>query len=223
MKNTIIKLSGIALLTLSLFISSCSNSNKTDNATTGDEVVVDSANGNELAINTETSKVGFTGYGVGKNHPGVFKISSGKVIIDNGKLTGGNFTININSLVLEQPEEMFQTKLKPHLLSADFLDATKYPDAKFEITLIKPYTASGKDTAVVSGANYSISGNLTLKGVTKNITFPANIEVADNSFKALANFNIDRTLWGIRYGNDKSLKDKFISESVNIRLDIVSK
>jgi hypothetical protein len=44
--------------------------------------------------------------------------------------------------------------------------------------------------------------------------------VAGNSLKALANFDINRTLWGIRYGNDKSLGDKFISETVNVQLNL---
>jgi polyisoprenoid-binding protein YceI len=72
----------------------------------------------------------------------------------------------------------------------------------------------------VAGANYTVSGNLTMKDSTKNITFPAKITVADNSLTALANFNVDRTQWGIRYGNDKSLGDKFISETVNIQLNL---
>ena len=174
-------------------------------------------------MDTVNSKVSFIGYGVGKNHPGYFSLSSGKVKLADGKLTGGDFVININSLVLDQKEEMFQTKLLGHLLSPDFFEASKYPDAKFEVTSVEPYTPNESDTSVVAGANYKVSGNLTLKGITKNITFPAKIETSENSFSALANFTIDRTLWGIKYGNDKSLKDKFISEVVTISLDIKSK
>ena len=54
----------------------------------------------------------------------------------------------------------------------------------------------------------------------KNITFPARIDLDDNSLKAEANFDIDRTQWQINYGNDKTLGDKFISEKVNIELDL---
>ena len=85
------------------------------------------------------------------------------------------------------------------------------------------YTGKEGDSSVVAGANYTVSGNLTLKDSTKNISFPANLTMADNKLSAKANFNIDRTQWGIVYGNDKSLKDKFISETVNIKVDISSK
>ncbi len=73
---------------------------------------------------------------------------------------------------------------------------------------------------MVAGANFSVSGNLTLKETTKNITFPAKVDLDGNKLKAKGNFNIDRTQWKMNYGNDKTLGDKFISETVNIELDL---
>jgi len=223
MKTLIIKSSQVALIGIVLLIASCSNPSKTDKAETKEEESVEAATGKEILINTETSVVRFTGYGVGKNHPGFFKIQDGKVMVENDKLTGGSFTISAKSLSVDQTETMFQTKLKTHLMSADFLDIEKYPSALFEITSVEPYTSEGTDTSVISGANYKVSGNLKLKDITKNVTFPAKIDINGNSFSALANFSIDRTLWGVNYGNDKSLKDNFISESVAIKLEINGK
>ena len=223
MKTTLKLVTASALLFTFLFITSCSNTPKGDEAKVADEQGVDSAGGQSLTVDTIHSKVSFIGYGVGKNHPGYFSLLSGTARMADGKLTGGSFVININSLVLDQKEEMFQTKLLGHLLSPDFFEASKYPAAKFEVTSLESYMPNEKDTSVVAGANYKVSGNLTLKDITKNITFPAKIETGENSFSALANFTIDRTLWGIKYGNDKSLKDKFISEVVTISLDIKSK
>lgn len=223
MKNNLKVFAALALLAGSLFIASCSNSPKGDEAEVTDEQTVDSTIGSDVSIDTEASKIGFIGNGVGKNHPGSFKLSSGQLTVDNGTITGGTFTIDAKSLVLDQKEEMFQAKLLPHMLSPDFFDVEKYPTAKFEITSVEPYTATDKDSSVIAGANYKVSGNLTLKDVTKNIAFPAKIETVNNTYSAVAKFNIDRTLWGLKYGNDKSLKDKFISEVVNISLDIKSK
>jgi polyisoprenoid-binding protein YceI len=71
-------------------------------------------------------------------------------------------------------------------------------------------------------ATHTITGNLTLKGTTKSITFPAKVAVNDNVVTADANFNIDRTQWGLVYGNDQSLGDKFIRPTVNIQLHLVA-
>lgn len=223
MKITFKSTIALAALATVLFLSSCSNSPKGDEAVVTDEQKVDSTAGKELAINTEVSKVAFTGNGVGKNHPGVFTINEGKLIVSDGKLTGGSFDINIISMSIDQSEEVFQTKLKGHLLSADFFDAEKYPSSKFEITNVAPYTATAGDSSIVAGANYMVSGNLTLKDSTKNVSFPAKIDMENNILSAQANFDIDRTQWGMSYGNDKSLKDKFISPTVNISLNIKSK
>lgn len=223
MKINIKSLAGMALIVGSLFLASCSNTPKGDEAKITDEQVVDSTLGNEVLINIETSKVGFVGNGVGKNHPGFFKVSSGNLTAAEGKVNGGTVVIDIKSLVLDQKEEMFQAKLLPHLLSADFFDAEIFPAAKFEITSVEPYTATSTDSSVTAGANYKVSGNLTLKDATKNVSFPAKIENSNGIYTVVGSFNIDRTLWGIKYANDKSLKDKFISEVVNISLDIKSK
>ena len=68
-----------------------------------------------------------------------------------------------------------------------------------------------------------IRGNLKLKDVTKNISFPARVDLDGNTLKAKSNFDIDRTQWQMNYGNDKTLGDKFISETVNIELDLKAK
>ena len=118
---------------------------------------------------------------------------------------------------------MFQQKLRPHLLSGDFFDAEKFGNARFVITKVTPYQTSAGDSSIVQGANFNVSGNLTIREDTKNITFPAKIDLDGNTLQAKFNFNIDRTQWKTNYGNDKTLGDKFISETVNIRLDVQAK
>jgi len=131
--------------------------------------------------------------------------------------------IDIRSLDPEEEGDMYDNKLKPHLLSGDFFDADNFGTAKFEITGVEPYKGDSKDTSIVEGANFNVSGNLTLKGETKNITFPARIDLDENTLKGKADFDINRTQWKMNYGNDKTLGDKFISETVNIELDIQAK
>ena len=205
-------------------ITSCGEGEpKGDNATIQEKQEASEVQGAQFAVDTTTSRVRFTGYGVGKNHPGKFKVSSGTVAVANDKVTGGSFTIDIKSLDLEQKGGMFDSKLRPHLMSGDFFDAEKFGTAKFDITGVQPYSHNGSDTSVVAGANFTVSGNLTLKDVTKNISFPAKIDLDGNTLKAKSSFVIDRTQWQMRYGNDKTLGDKFIGEKVDIELDLEAK
>jgi polyisoprenoid-binding protein YceI len=219
MKRTKNFLGLIAISTL-MFSAACSNDPKGDQAKVGEQQEAQAGTGAALRIDTSATAVVFKGNGVGKYHKGIFKVSNGDLNVQDGKVTGGKFTININSMLMEEKEDFITGKLRPHLLSPDFFDADKYPASQFEITKVEPYTPAGNDTSVVAGANYIISGNLTLKDVTKNISFPAKIDVANNLLTAAANFNIDRTWWGMAYGNDQSLKDKFISPVVNIELAV---
>ena len=223
MKQRFTKFLNVALFATVFTVISCSDAPKGDQAQVAGAQQTTAAAGSQLTVDTTVSTVRFEGYGVGKSHPGIFAVSNGTVTVADNAVTGGQFAINIQSLSLEEKGDMFENKLKPHLLNADFFDAEKYPAAQFEITKVEPYTATGTDTSVIAGANYLVSGNLTLKDSTKNVTFPAKIEVADNNVAATANFDIDRTWWNIKYGNDKSLGDKFISERVNVQLNIQAK
>jgi len=214
-----LKTSALAIA-VAISIMACNNGPKGDKAKISEEQQASASTGETFRVDTATSRIRFTGHGIGKSHPGIFKLNYGNVSVANQKITGGTFEINIKSLDVEQKDDMFQSKLKPHLLSGDFFDADKFGTAKFEITKVEPYKPDSKDTSLVKGANFNISGNLTLKNVTKNVTFPANVELADNTLKAKADFDIDRRQWQMNYGNDKTLGDKFISETVNIELDL---
>jgi polyisoprenoid-binding protein YceI len=122
---------------------------------------------------------------------------------------------------MEQQGNDIKTKLRPHLLSGDFFDADKFGTSTFEISNVVPYELEkdGKKS-LVEGANFIVRGNLKLKDVTKNISFPARVELEGETLKADANFDIDRREWQMNYGNDKTLGDKFISETVNVELHL---
>lgn len=223
MKTYTTLLSLTLALIFSAFMFSCNQAPKGDEAQISEKEQASAGEGVAFQVDTASSNVRFTGHGVGKNHPGNFKVTSGEVTVRDNQITGGSFVIDINSLDLEQKEGMIQEKLRPHLLSGDFFDAEKFDQATFEITKVEPYSPSEGDTSIVEGANFYVSGNFKLKDVTKNITFPARIELDDNTLKGEANFDIDRTEWRMNYGNDKTLGDKFISETVNIELDLEAK
>lgn len=216
MRNHFCQQPYLILAAVMLACASCSDAPKGDDATVTSEQKTADALGDTYSVDTANSYIHFTGNGVGKNHPGKFHISSGQLAASGNTITAGQFVIDVNSIQMEEQGDMIQGKLRPHLLSADFFDAAKYGTAKFEITRVEPF----KGNTVVKDANYNVSGNLTLKNTTKNVSFPANITMNGGTLKAKANFDIDRTQWGMIYGNDKSLGDKFISEKVNIELNL---
>jgi polyisoprenoid-binding protein YceI len=216
-----IKLKTITYVLMSVIIfTSCSEAPKGDKAVITEKKESADLAGVTYVVDTADYSIRFTGHGVGKNHPGRFKVSSGNVTVANNQITGGNFVIDVKSMDLDQKEPMFRDKLHPHLLSGDFLDVEKFDKATFDITSVSPYDRTDNDTSIVEGANFTIGGNLKIKDVTKNISFPAHVDLDGNTLKAKANFDIDRTQWQINYGNDKTLGDKFISEKVNIELDL---
>ena len=222
--NVKINVTIVCLFAATTFFTYCGeNAPKGDDATIQEKQQTAEAKGAQYVIDTADSRIRFVGHGVGKNHAGKFKIASGSVAVADNKITGGNFVINIKSMDLEDKGGMFDAKLRPHLMSGDFFDAEKFGTATFAITSVQPYTKSNEDTSVVADANYTVSGNLTLKGETKNVSFPAKIDLDENSIQANANFDIDRRQWQMNYGNDKTLGDKFISEKVNIELDLEAK
>ncbi|HEY0652432.1 MAG TPA: YceI family protein [Chryseosolibacter sp.] len=199
-------------------LAACDKAPKGDDAKITEKEQAVAATGISFAVDTARSYVKFTGNGVGKNHPGTFKLNYGAVAVNNDSISGGSFVININSMQMEQRDPGIKEKLRPHLLSGDFFDASKFGTATFEITNVMPWQPRDGEKSLVEGANFSISGNLKLKDVTKNITFPAKVDLDGKTLKAKANFDIDRTQWQMNYGNDKTLGDKFISETVNIEL-----
>lgn len=205
----------------SLFtLGSCDKAPRGDEANIREPVQPAARIGQEFTVDTARSYIKFTGHGVGKNHPGMFDLSYGKITVYNDTVSAGTFLIDINSMSMEQKGADIKNKLRPHLLSGDFFDAQRFGTARFQITSVIPYQADDREKSLVEGANYYVSGNFTLKDETKNISFPAYIEKEGISLIAKANFDIDRTHWRMNYGNDKTLGDKFISETVNIELHL---
>ena len=141
--------------------------------------------GDTFTANTTTSKVEWIGSKAGGYHPGYFPLKSGSVTVENGKITGGKFVIDIAGVKVTDGAG---AKLEGHLKSADYFDAAQFPEATFEITNVK-YTT---ETAV------EISGNLSIKGLTVPLKFPGYVRSAnEKGVFAQAFFSVDAKLLGI--------------------------
>jgi len=195
----------------SLALASCVNNPDGKKAETTEAVEVVSTEGSELAVNTDSSSVVWLGKKVTGQHTGTVKIKSGTILITDGQLTGGNFVIDLTTIDNQDQKGDMKNQLETHLKSADFFDVANHPEAKLEITEVKPDSVAGQ-------AN--ISANLTIRGVSKNITFPARItSLSDSVLTAEADFNIAREDWGVNYPGKAN---DLISKEINFKIKLVA-
>lgn len=206
-------------LSTAVILAACNNSSDSEKAATTETQLVQTAQGTPYAVDS-ASTITWTGSKPTGQHTGIFKVNEGNLLVSDNRLTGGSFTISISSLanldLAKDPEN--KGKLEGHLKSPDFFDAGKFPTAKFEITSVEPYSADS--ASAIKDATHLVKGNLTLKDSTKNISFPAKVTIDANTAAASADFNIDRTLWGMNYKGPENPQDWVIRKEVNIKLDI---
>jgi hypothetical protein len=204
-------------------LTACEQAPKADKATTTEAQSVKEGEGSAYHLDTTTSKLQWIGTKPTGKHIGRFLIQQGKLYVQDTAITGGSIEINMSSLKdmdLASSDTSLQRKLETELKGPLFFDVEKYPVARFEITGASDFRPSVGNDVMMKDANYMIQGNLTIKNITKNISFPACIKVSQGVLTADAVFNIDRTLWGMTYRADKSMQDKLINSQVNIQLKI---
>lgn len=172
---------------------------------------------NSYKVDTNSSVIVWTGYKVTGKHTGTVKIKNGTLSTDNGVLTGGSFEVDITSITCTDMEGEYAGKLVGHLKSDDFLGAATYPTASFVITKAIPQDSKG---------NYKILGNLTIKGITKEVKFFANVAEANGVVNAAGKITIDRSEFNMRYGSGSffdGLGDKTIYDEFDLQVTLVAK
>jgi len=205
----------------------CTSSGEKTEATTAKSIEETSYN-ETYTVNAKDSKLEWQGWKPTGTHDGAVNIASGNLLVNNQQLVGGSFTIDMTSIVvldIEDPE--YNAKLKGHLTSADFFEVETYSTASFEITGVKAIDGNSIDENKEKGdviPNHSITGNLTMKGITKSITFNAMVDITSSKITASTNqFYINRTDWNVQYGSKKffsDLKDKFINDEMGISIKL---
>ncbi len=206
------KLHFIAVAALLILIG-CTNAPDSDKAETSEAKEVSSdSTGEAWNVSTSESRIEWIGTKVSGYHTGEVPLKSGSIYVSGGNITGGKFVFDLKNMTVSGPkgsDSARNQKLLGHLKSADFFDVEKNPEGSFELTGLKPFSGTVSDTVdprqdeineyKVANPTHEISGNLTLKGITKNISFPARITVSGNTAEAVAKFNINRKDWGIIY------------------------
>ncbi|MBT8205093.1 MAG: YceI family protein [Eudoraea sp.] len=160
-------------------------------------------------VKTDKSTVTWKGYKVTGSHTGTIELQSGALTFDGDKLVGGEFVVNMATLISTDLEGEYKGKLEGHLKSDDFFGVESHPTSKLVFTEI---TATGKNS-------YEVSGDLTIKGITKAITF----DVSVYGSKATATMKVDRSQFDVRYGSGSffdNLGDKTIYDEFDLVVDL---
>jgi polyisoprenoid-binding protein YceI len=205
---------GIAIALISLFFS-CNKKKSLTQAGAVDSSPLDGA-GNAYVVDTTASVIEWIGSTPGNyKHTGTIKLMSGKLTAKDDHLTGGSFVINMNSILNTDQTGKDKSNLEKHLKNGDFFEVEKFPFGDFKLT-----------NAETESSSQSITGNLTLKSITKSIQIPIELKIEDQTLTAQTPmFSIDRTQWGIVYSSGiiGTLKDDLINDEISLKIKIVAK
>lgn len=162
-------------------------------------------------VDTELSSIDWIGRKVTGEHNGKIKITSGEVLVNGNAIKGGSFIMDMTSITSDSE------RLTGHLKNDDFFSVDKNPTSKFVITKV---TAAGAE-------RINVTGNLTIKGITESITFPASVKKEGNSIVAVAkNVLVNRAKFDIRYGSKTFFNDignKAIDDNFELAINLVAK
>jgi len=170
-----------------------------------------------LKVDAKASSFNWLGKKVTGEHNGTIGIQSGSLVVNGGKLQGGEFTIDMKTIkCLDLTDAGYNAKLVGHLTTPDFFDVANFPFAKLNI----------KKATLKSDSNYDVAGELTINGVTQPINFPAVVSVdAKGATTATAKFEVDRTKFGSKFGSKsffESIGDKMIYDNFQVDIKIVA-
>jgi polyisoprenoid-binding protein YceI len=204
--------SSLAILLLSVLLWACEDpaANKTRALTANVSSPAGNAHaaakGESLAITPTNSKVLFTGSKVTGKHDGGFNNFSGTIDLVDAKPEASNVKIDIEASSVFTDTD----GLTKHLQTSDFFEVAKFPKASFASTKIIADTSGGEN-------NYTVTGDLELRGVIKSVTFPATINVSTDEVAVSSEFSINRKDFGIVYAGKA---DDLIRDDVVIKLDL---
>lgn len=158
-----------------------------------------------LPIDKTRSSVVAVGAKVTGSHELTFTEFSGELGLD------GDAFVNVVAKVGVASVSTDSEKLTSHLLTEDFFSAQQFPEATFASSMVTP---GGEN-----GATHTIKGTLNLRGVSREITFPATVAITPTEVTARAEFSINRADFGVVYPGKP---DNLIQDGVVLRLLFVA-
>ncbi|NJM79067.1 MAG: YceI family protein [Flavobacterium sp.] len=210
----------LALVVLSFItVVSCKKEEKTEPVVT-EETKENTVTGFYTVDNAQ-SIINWEGSKPTGKHTGTIALKDGNFEVGDGKITGGTFTIDMTSItVTDLTEDTGKTDLETHLKGTGdkeaedhFFNITKFPSSNFKISSV---------TEANGGS--MVNGTLTIKDITKEVSFPAEIVITDTDVSLISDsFTINRTLWGVNYASKSifdDLKDKFVNDEIGLVIKV---
>ncbi|MGA0560726.1 YceI family protein [Larkinella sp. VNQ87] len=167
-------------------------------------------------VDTEQSTLVWNAKKVGGEHTGNIKLSKGEFVFNGNKLTAGNFTADMTTITENKGSE----RVVGHLKNDDFFAVDKNPVSTFKITKLAPI-AGAKD----GQPNYTVTGDLMIKGTTKPISFPATVKLDGDNVEALAKLTVNRLEYDIKYRAAVigTAADKIIEDTFTLDLKLIGR
>ena len=169
-----------------------------------------------VKVNISESSVTWHASKVTGAHFGKVPISTANLDYADGKIIGGSFEMDMKNLTVEDITDAgTNAKLTGHLKSDDFFSVEKFGKSTLKIKSVKS----------TGGNNHEITGDLTIKGITKPVTFPATVSSTNGSITTTAEIKFDRTHYDIKYRSGsyfEDLADKLIYDEVKLDVKLVA-
>jgi len=166
---------------------------------------------NTLNVDVSSSTITWKGYKPTGSHTGTIMLKSGTLTMEDEYIIGGSFTADMSTIKDEDGSE----RLEGHLKNEDFFEIETYPTAKFDITEVE-----------MEDGNATITGNMTIKGITKEISFEAEISETDETVTLSSSvFQINRADFNVKYKSKtffNDLKDKFVNDEFDLQVALVA-
>ncbi len=173
-------------------------------------------------LQPQLSTLGWEGKAVTHGHNGTMQFSSGELLVKGNTIVGGTVTVDMKTMkATDIKDAESQGKFVGHMSSDDFFGAEKFPTSTFKIVSVTPIKGAAKDAD-----NATIAGDMTIKGVTQRISFPAKVGVKDGVAAATGKVTIDRTKFGLKYGSKsffESIGDKAIYDNFDLTFNVIAK
>ena len=197
-------------LLLTSFFISCGESKQTQESDS-EEVAEAPEDASKFVVNSEATQVNWRGEKItGSYHTGTVNVSEGHIETEGNQIVSGEFTVDMQSIRVtnvEDPKSL--AKLTGHLKGPDFFEISTYPNANF---------------AVTSSTADSLTGNLTIKGITHVITIPYTLNKMESGITAKSSFKVDRSKYDVRYGSGaffEDLGDNLIEDDIQFDVNLV--
>jgi polyisoprenoid-binding protein YceI len=171
-------------------------------------------------VQPQLSTLGWTGKKIGGQHSGTIALKEGTVQVKGSQIVGGTFVADMTSLKnTDLTDAGYNAKLVGHLKSDDFFGVEKNPTATFVITSIKQLKGDA------NGNNATITGNLTIKGKTNPLSFPAKVGVKNGVAAASGTASIDRTKYDVTFGSTLfgTAADKAVDDVFTLSFNVIAK